>query len=1072
MGVVYRATDVLLGRPVAIKVLSRQLATQEQAKARFWREAKSASALDHPNIGAIYDIGEIEGELFIVMALYEGETLKERIAHGAVSLNEAIEILRQITRGLEAAHQIAIVHRDIKPANVIVTRGGTTKILDFGLAKLFGEASAQALTQTGEPAGTPMYMSPEQLRGQPLDQRTDLWSLGVLAYELLAGVSPFRADSYAAISLRILQEDPPSLLAVPGVPEWLAKLVEQLLRKDPAERPSSATEVLQILERGSVTTAPVTPRSRVVFSVAVLAMLTVIATATFILRARTATRPELPLSERVNRSDYDTAGALPGSSPIRRPVLAIVAKVHNQQVFSSQAPSSGQLQTFPGRQLPISGALAAPGTWLGAWLSTALTELLERELVDRELLRIVDRERMRLAEREIEALNQNSVQGLKELLSTVELSHDTLARIRNLTGADYVLTFRSLPIVNPFGSSVTILLQDTATGEKLSSFREAGLPEMQAEREPRDMSTKLNAHLRRLLGRVTTTPTESPPLSNVLPANSEGARMYSAGLVTLETNLALAREALEHAVRIEPEFPLAHRALGRVLRELGLESKAREEAELAFSHSEKLSRELQLLVEAEFHEANAHWEKAGDTLHTLVELFPDAVNYAFEVARVQLRAGRPTAARETVFGLRRLSLTPSEDVSVDFQEALLTDDLQESRDLSAKAAAKADALGARWLAARAKSVEASKSAALGELSGALTAATESERLFRDMDERKDLIGSLLTKAQVLLLTGAHWQEAFDAYEEARRIAIDLHSPLLELESTSQLAAGLMDAGEVKEARLRVKQIDSIASQLDSANATSTLRRLQGQQSLLEGRLADSSKLLDEAQELSHDNPEIAQILSRKGVLFLYRGDSIASRKAFEHALSIYKNEGVRTPISLVQTNLAEVALAEKRFKDAEEMAAGAIIQMKEVGLLRAEADARLVLGRATLAQGRREEATRAAERAAEISNQTSMHIQALGSSILRARILAASGQSGDIISALRLISQSISEARQRELRFVEFEARQAAAEIEMQAHRPEGRVHLNELKRAAAKAGFGLFLLDAIPVAGQGPRDL
>jgi len=181
------------------------------------------------------------------MALYEGETLKQCLEKGRLPVDEVVAILRQVVLGLEAAHRAGIVHRDIKPANILKTNSGTVKILDFGVAKLLGESQAQ-MTQAGQVMGTVLYMSPEQLGGEPVDARSDLWSVGVLAYELLAGVSPFQTDLSAATVARILHDEPPPLAAVLGVPDWLALLVSQLLRKNPAERPQSTSELLSRLD--------------------------------------------------------------------------------------------------------------------------------------------------------------------------------------------------------------------------------------------------------------------------------------------------------------------------------------------------------------------------------------------------------------------------------------------------------------------------------------------------------------------------------------------------------------------------------------------------------------------------------------------------------------------------------------------------------------------------------------------------------------------------------------------------------------------------------------------------------
>ncbi|MDX1645059.1 MAG: protein kinase, partial [Thermoanaerobaculia bacterium] len=246
MGVVYKAEDLELGRPVAIKLLPPELAEDEAAKERFQHEARTASALDHANICTIYEAGETDdGRLFLAMAYYRGRTLKQRIAAGPIPLGEAIDILAQVARGLERAHAAGVFHRDIKPANVIITEHGEAKILDFGLAKL---AEGAQRTRSGTTVGTPAYMSPEQVQGDDVDGRTDLWSLGVVAYEMLAGRPPFRGANESAIIYSILHEEPDSLAEQrPDVPPPLREVVTRALVKDPEERIESARAFLRRL---------------------------------------------------------------------------------------------------------------------------------------------------------------------------------------------------------------------------------------------------------------------------------------------------------------------------------------------------------------------------------------------------------------------------------------------------------------------------------------------------------------------------------------------------------------------------------------------------------------------------------------------------------------------------------------------------------------------------------------------------------------------------------------------------------------------------------------------------------
>ena len=192
MGVVYKAVDTHLDRPAAIKLLPPDLTRDEDARRRFMREAKAASALDHANICTIYEVGETpDGQLFLAMAYYDGATLEERLTRGPLTPDDAVDIATQVARGLARAHDSGIIHRDIKPANIMLTSQGDVKILDFGVAKLLGQTR---LTMTGTFLGTAAYMSPEQVRGEEIDTTSDLWSLGVVLYEMLTGVRPFSGD--------------------------------------------------------------------------------------------------------------------------------------------------------------------------------------------------------------------------------------------------------------------------------------------------------------------------------------------------------------------------------------------------------------------------------------------------------------------------------------------------------------------------------------------------------------------------------------------------------------------------------------------------------------------------------------------------------------------------------------------------------------------------------------------------------------------------------------------------------------------------------------------------------------
>ena len=264
MGVVYTAQDPRLKRQVAIKLLTADLTRDEAAKQRFLQEAQAASALDHPNICTIFEINETEdGQLYLVMAYYEGETLKQRIERGALALKDAVDIATQVGLGLAEAHGAGIVHRDIKPANLLIAKGGVLKILDFGLAKLAG---TEGVTQTGTTVGTVAYMSPEQARGEEVDHRTDIWSLGVVLYEMLTGTPPFKGDNLLSLADSIRSGEPARLT---GAASALTSAVSRALCKDTAGRYQTVADLVSDLSattpRMQVTAQPEVP------SIAVLA---------------------------------------------------------------------------------------------------------------------------------------------------------------------------------------------------------------------------------------------------------------------------------------------------------------------------------------------------------------------------------------------------------------------------------------------------------------------------------------------------------------------------------------------------------------------------------------------------------------------------------------------------------------------------------------------------------------------------------------------------------------------------------------------------------------------------------
>ena len=258
MGEVYLASDITAGRKAALKFLPMRFTGDAERLMRFQQEARAVVGLNHPNILTVYEIGEDESSHYVASELIEGETLRQHLARGRMGLDEALDVAIQVAIALAAAHQAGIVHRDIKPENIMLRPDGYVKVLDFGIAKLaeqevpatMVEEEALLLVETnlGSILGTVRYMSPEQARGAPVDKCSDIWSLGVVLYEMVSGQAPFRSDTPREVMASILETEPPLLSSIAQIPAELQQIVSKALRKERERRYQSAHEMLEALE--------------------------------------------------------------------------------------------------------------------------------------------------------------------------------------------------------------------------------------------------------------------------------------------------------------------------------------------------------------------------------------------------------------------------------------------------------------------------------------------------------------------------------------------------------------------------------------------------------------------------------------------------------------------------------------------------------------------------------------------------------------------------------------------------------------------------------------------------------
>jgi tetratricopeptide (TPR) repeat protein/predicted Ser/Thr protein kinase len=1057
MGVVYRAHDEQLDRDVALKVLPAGTLADEAARRQFRKEALALAKLSHPNIATVFEFSSQQGVDFLAMELIPGRPLSERLLSGAMPQPEIVRLTTQLAEGLAAAHDQGVIHRDLKPANLFVTPDGRLKILDFGLALHTLTSSGADVTRsitadTGTVSGTVPYMSPEQLRGLPVDPRSDIYAAGAILHEMATGRRAFPQTQGAELMGAILYESPaPARSVNKYVSAGLESIISKSLAKDPSQRYQSARELRVALEGLSTTTSdfgrslPVGPFKESGITVAVIAGAVVLA-----------------------------------GLGIGLNILGVRDRLFEQKKSATTRQSGTPgLLARERRSVAVLGLKNVSGQADKAWLSTALEEMLTTELGAGEELRTVAGE------------NVAQMKTNLALPDADSYGRETLAKIRENLNADEVVVGSFVPLGKD-QIRLDLRLQDAVAGETLASVSAKG-----REDQIDDLVSRAGAELRQKLGVGAISATDAAAVKASLPSNAEAARLYSEGLAKLHARDTLAaRDLLQKSLELEPGFALAHSALATAWTTLGYDGKATVEAKTAFDLSGGLGREDKLAIQARYLEANHDWEGAIGIYRTITQFFPDNLEYGLQLASAQNSAGKSKDALGTLQQLRQLPPPASQDPRLDLVENSAYFGLskyKDAGDAAARAAAKAQASGQRLVLAQALNQEAAafryqdqidKSNAAfqdarrtyteagdrlgaagatmglatnlyqhGDLSGSRQLNEQALAVFREVGSQRNTATCLVDIA-IGLYDQGDLAGAQKLYEEALSIQREVGDKDSQANTLNSIANVLADQGDQAGAKAKYEEalaaFQETGSQFEIAMTMSNIGELY----LDEGDLPKAKKMFEQALEIKrnlHNRHSEAYTLSALGDLLLYQGDIAAARKAHEDALAIRTQLGERGTAAQDSLALARLSLEDGHPKEALAAARQAAVDFHSQNQADYEAAAHTLIARCLLQSGKLAEAKAEIQQAQKMVKPDD-HVARLPVAIASARIATVSG---DQATARKILDEALSEATKANLLYFQYDARLALGELEIKSGKvAAAQRRLTALEKEAESRGF------------------
>jgi eukaryotic-like serine/threonine-protein kinase len=1052
MGEVYEAEDIELHERVALKCIRSELLHDGRALERFKREVHLARKVTHPNVCRIFDLsrqpastaGSNQGPVvFVAMELLEGETLAEFLEHQVrLSPEEASPIALQMASGLGAAHAAGVLHRDFKPGNVLLVpraKGVRAVITDFGLALRSNQDTtlAASVTGTGEVLGTPAYMSPEQVENKELTPASDVYSLGLVLYQMVTGTRAFDAATPLSAAVRRIKEDPvPPRTLVPDLDRRWESVILKCLARNPKERFQNGDEVADALRGEPAVRGARRPEHRLLFGTIALAL--AIAGAVFAYRMRhPAPNPTATIR-----------------SIAVRPSVAVLP-FHNL---------SGRTDT--------------------EWVSTALPEMLTAELAAGGKLRTFPGENIARASADLGLTGKQT------------LARDTLERVREYLGSDYIVLGSYLDQGSPDAPvRVDLWLQDTKTGEMAASVSEKG-----SEGDLDNLATRAGADLRRKLGAGDLTPVEAAVVRASLPSNPEAVRLYSEGLAKLRVlDAPEARDELERAVVADPIYAPGHSALAHAWALMGYDEKARAESKKARDLSSGLSHEERLWIEAGDWELNRQWDKAVEIYHTLFEFFPDNIEYGLRLANAQKQARTVDEALATLSALRTLPPPDRDDVRIDLQQADVFDIKGAYADQLAAAeaaATRARSLGAKLLLARALNQEARSYEKQGKLEDAIRCAREVSGILGSQGERAE-VAKALTITGIVRFDQGNFAEAAKVYKQALAIEREIgdkHATATTLNNLANalgeqgdftssvkmlneamltfrevgdkhsaaavlgsMAARILQQGNLQQGKKMLEEGLAASQEIGDQERTSTALYNLGEVLRWQGDLRGARQKYEQAEDLSKqigDQSGVAYALFSLGDVATAEGDLNAARSKYNESMALRTQMGEKGNISETQMALALLQIEEGDLSDAENTLRQAIAEFQKEGLGDDEILANTLLARISLAQGRASDAEKEISAAHDLLAKSQDFSVRLRASIVAAQVQAATRKREDAEQSLQ---NTIANAKKSGYLGYQLEAQLALGEVEIASGRvAAGMNQLAQVREQAQKTGFGL----------------